>query len=53
MKLETLDMALIILYMIAITVIGFIMKKRAEQGEREYLLGGNRNIFKGIYNEET
>ncbi|MEJ2629532.1 MAG: sodium:solute symporter, partial [bacterium] len=42
MKLQTFDMAIIILYMIAITVIGFIMKKRAEQGEKEYLLGGNR-----------
>lgn len=28
--------------MIAITAIGFIMKKRAEQNEKEYLLGGNR-----------
>lgn len=42
MKLQTLDMAIIIIYMISITVIGFIMKKRAEQGEKEYLLGGNR-----------
>ncbi len=28
--------------MVIITVIGFLMKKRAEQGEKEYLLGGNR-----------
>ncbi len=31
-----------VVYMVAITVIGFLMKKRAEQGEKEYLLGGNR-----------
>src|SRR6056297_2137329 len=42
MKLHIIDIAIILLYMVAITMIGFLMKKRAEQGEREYLLGGNR-----------
>ncbi|MDZ7721265.1 MAG: sodium:solute symporter family protein [candidate division KSB1 bacterium] len=42
MKLQTIDLIIIALYMIAITAIGFMMKKRAEQGEKEYLLGGNR-----------
>ena len=42
MKLQFIDIAIIILYMVAITIIGFIMKKRAEESEKEYLLGGNR-----------
>ncbi len=42
MKLHIIDIAIILLYMIAITMIGFLMKKRAEQGEKEYLLGGNK-----------
>ena len=40
MKLEFLDIAIILVYMLAITIIGFLMKKRAEKGEEEYLLGG-------------
>lgn len=31
-----------LLYMVTITLIGFLMKKRAEENEKEYLLGGNR-----------
>ena len=42
MKLQLIDFLIILLYIITITAIGFIMKKRAEQGEKEYLLGGNR-----------
>jgi len=42
MVLQTIDIVIILLYMVAITVIGVIMKKRAERGEKEYLLGGNR-----------
>ncbi|MCF7885006.1 MAG: Na+:solute symporter [Candidatus Marinimicrobia bacterium] len=42
MELQFIDIAIILLYMAAITIIGFVMKKRAEQGEKEYLLGGNR-----------
>jgi SSS family solute:Na+ symporter len=42
MKLKLIDISIILLYMVVITVIGFMMKKRAEQGEREYLLGGNK-----------
>ncbi|MBN2280687.1 MAG: Na+:solute symporter [Candidatus Marinimicrobia bacterium] len=42
MKLQLIDFLIILLYIATITVIGFMMKKRAEQGEKEYLLGGNR-----------
>ena len=42
MKLQLIDFIIILLYIATITAIGFIMKKRAEQGEKEYLLGGNR-----------
>jgi len=42
MKLQLIDFIIILLYIVTITAIGFIMKKRAEQGEKEYLLGGNR-----------
>ncbi|GBD93879.1 sodium/glucose cotransporter [bacterium BMS3Abin05] len=42
MKPHLIDISIIILYLIAITIIGFVTKKRAEKSEKEYLLGGNR-----------
>jgi solute:Na+ symporter, SSS family len=41
MKLSGFDIVIIFLYLIAIVVIGFIMKKRAEKDKGSYLLGGN------------
>ncbi|MCK4639808.1 MAG: Na+:solute symporter [Candidatus Marinimicrobia bacterium] len=42
MRLQAIDFLIIGLYLVIITGIGFLAKKRAEQGEKEYLLGGNR-----------
>ncbi len=42
MKLEFVDLLIIILYLLAITSIGLILKKRAAKNKGEYLLGGNK-----------
>lgn len=41
MKLSTLDLLIIVAYLITTVVIGLLLKKRAEQSKNSYLLGGN------------
>lgn len=42
MKLATIDLIIILIYLISIILIGIILKKRAEKSKGEYLLGGNK-----------
>lgn len=42
MKLTILDIAIILLYLLATIVIGIVLKKQAERSKNDYLLGGNR-----------
>jgi len=42
MKLKPIDLIIILIYIIAISLTGIILKKRAEKNKGEYLLGGNR-----------
>ena len=42
MKLTVLDISIIVLYLAATVVIGLVLKKRAEQSKKDYMLGGNR-----------
>ena len=42
MRLTTLDLAIILAYLTAIIVIGFVMRKYSKQGKESYLLGGNK-----------
>ena len=42
MKLTLLDIAIILLYLLATIVIGIVLKKQAERSKNDYLLGGNR-----------
>lgn len=41
MKLTVLDISIILCYLAATVVIGLLLKKRAEQSKKDYLLGGN------------
>ena len=41
MTLSLLDSSIIIVYLVAVIVIGFVMKKRASQNIKTYFLGGN------------
>lgn len=41
MKLAAIDIAIILLYLIATVVTGVVLKKRAERSKKDYLLGGN------------
>lgn len=41
MNLSFLDVAIILTYLVAIVIIGFVMKKRASQNMKSYFLGGN------------
>lgn len=41
MRLSTLDISIIIAYLLATVVIGLVLKKRAERSKNDYLLGGN------------
>ncbi|MCB0651754.1 MAG: Na+:solute symporter [Saprospiraceae bacterium] len=41
MKLSTIDLLIIVAYLITTVVIGLLLKKRAEQSKNSYLLGGN------------
>ncbi len=41
MKLSTIDILIIVIYLIATVLIGLLLKKRAEQNKKAYLLGGN------------
>ncbi|HAC16312.1 MAG TPA: sodium:solute symporter [Bacteroidetes bacterium] len=41
MNLSTVDILIILLYLISITVIGLLLKKRAHASKNNYMLGGN------------
>ena len=41
MKIQGLDFLVIALYLIVISAIGIIMKKRAQRSKNDYMLGGN------------
>lgn len=41
MKLSTIDITIIIAYLLATVVIGLVLKKQAEKSKQSYLLGGN------------
>ncbi|MGV3541300.1 MAG: sodium:solute symporter family protein, partial [Rufibacter sp.] len=41
MKLQTLDIVIILLYLISVSVIGLVLQKRAKANKEAYLLGGN------------
>ena len=41
MKLATIDILIILAYLITTVVIGLVLKKRAERSKKDYLLGGN------------
>ena len=41
MKLHAIDIAIIVLYLLATVIIGLVLKKRAERDKSSYLLGGN------------
>jgi solute:Na+ symporter, SSS family len=42
MRLSTIDLVIILVYLSSTIVIGLIMKKYAKQGKGSYLLGGNK-----------
>lgn len=41
MKINLLDLIIILAYVVVIVSVGFIAKKRAQKNKKEYLLGGN------------
>ncbi|MFY0687181.1 MAG: Na+:solute symporter [Cyclobacteriaceae bacterium] len=41
MKLTGIDIGIILLYLVAIVVIGLLLRKRAQKSKESYLLGGN------------
>ena len=41
MRLSGIDIAIIVIYLLATVVIGLVLKKRAERSKKDYLLGGN------------
>ena len=41
MKLQALDIAIILIYMASVIVIGIVLQKKARSNKKEYLLGGN------------
>ncbi len=42
MSLQTIDIAIILLYLVTTVIIGLILKKRAQKSKESYLLGGNQ-----------
>ncbi len=42
MKLATIDILIVVLYLVAIVVIGLLLKKKAQKNKKSYLLGGNQ-----------
>jgi solute:Na+ symporter, SSS family len=42
MELHLIDLVIIGIYLMATIVIGFVLKKRAQQNKKSYLLGGNQ-----------
>ena len=41
MKIQGLDFLVIALYLVVVSSIGVIMKKRAQRSKNDYMLGGN------------
>ncbi len=41
MKLSTLDISIVGVYLLVVIVVGFVMKKRASKSIKSYFLGGN------------
>src|SRR3990172_6084561 len=41
MELHSIDLAIIVLYMLGMVVVGFVVERRARQGLSQYFLGGN------------
>ena len=42
MKLQTIDLVMILLFLIAIIVIGIVTSRQAQKSKGDYLLGGNK-----------
>lgn len=42
MKLNYIDISIILCYLVSIVVIGFVLKKKAQKSKKSYLLGGNK-----------
>lgn len=42
MSLQTIDIVIIVLYLLTTVVIGLVLKKRAQKSKESYLLGGNK-----------
>lgn len=42
MKLQLLDIAIILLYLITMVIIGWVLRKKARQNKESYLLGGKK-----------
>ncbi len=42
MKLSLIDVSVIVIYLLSTVVIGLVLKKKAEQNKKSYLLGSNR-----------
>lgn len=42
MQLSSLDMSIIVAYLLATVIIGLVLKKQAERSKNDYMLGGNR-----------
>lgn len=42
MKMHLVDILIILLYLVSITVIGLVLKKRAHSSKNAYMLGGNK-----------
>lgn len=42
MKLQLVDFVIIITYLVTVSLLGVILKKRAQRSKNEYLLGGNK-----------
>ncbi|MDJ1498664.1 Na+:solute symporter [Cytophagaceae bacterium DM2B3-1] len=41
MKLQSIDILIILIYLLAVVVIGLVLRKKAKENKEEYLLGGN------------
>jgi solute:Na+ symporter, SSS family len=41
MKIQLLDVAIILIYLASVIVIGLVLRKKAQKNKNEYLLGGN------------
>lgn len=41
MKLQSIDILIILIYLLTVVVIGLVLRKKAKENKEEYLLGGN------------